>query len=73
MSLAIEEPDEAPVGEIVRVKRFDLWPMNEAEAIEQMELLGHDFFLFYNADEAAINLVYRRRDGNYGLLQPELP
>jgi putative sigma-54 modulation protein len=54
------------------VKRFEVWPMDVQEAIEQMELLGHDFFLFYNADEAGINLVYRRTDGNYGLLQPQL-
>jgi putative sigma-54 modulation protein len=65
--------EELPVGEIVRVKRFDVLPMDPEEAIEQMELLGHDFFLFYNAEEASINLVYRRRDGNYGLLQPEIP
>lgn len=68
-----EESEEAPVGEIVRVKRFDVLAMTEEEAIEQMELLGHDFFLFYNAGEAAINLVYRRIDGNYGLLQPNVP
>ncbi len=71
--IAAEEPEEESVDEIVRVKRFQVWPMNEGEAIEQMELLGHDFFLFYNAEEAAINLVYRRKDGKYGLLQPELP
>ncbi len=68
-----EETEEEPQGEIVRVKRFEVWPMTPEEAIEQMELLGHDFFLFYNADEATINLVYRRQDGNYGLLQPILP
>ena len=70
-----EDEDEAPVavGEIIRVKRFEVNPMGPEEAIEQMELLQHDFFLFFNAEEAAINLVYRRRDGNYGLLQPEVP
>ena len=68
-----EEPEEVSAGEVVRVKRFDVLPMDVQEAIEQMELLGHDFFLFYNADEAAVNLVYRRRDGNYGLLQPQVP
>jgi putative sigma-54 modulation protein len=68
-----EESEETLVGEIVRVKRFELYPMNVQEAVEQMELLGHDFFLFFNAEEAAINLVYRRNDGNYGLLQPEMP
>jgi len=46
--------------------------MTEEEAIEQMELLGHDFFLFYNPDTASVNVVYRRKDGNYGLLQPEI-
>lgn len=69
----VEEPEEVPAGEVVRVKRFEVLPMGVEEAIEQMELLGHDFFLFYNADEAAVNLVYRRRGGNYGLLQPEVP
>ena len=46
--------------------------MDPDEAIEQMELLGHSFFVFYNVDEGQINVVYARRDGNYGLLQPEL-
>ena len=66
------EPEEI-ARDIVRVKRFEVQAMDPMEAIEQMELLQHDFFLFYNAEEAAINLVYRRRDGNYGLLQPLLP
>lgn len=73
LGVTAEESEEMSVGEIVRVKRFEVSPMTEEEAIEQMELLGHDFFLFYNAEEAAVNLVYRRRDGNYGLLQPEVP
>ena len=46
--------------------------MDVEDAIEQMELLGHDFFAFYNADTGAFNVVYKRRDGGYGLLQPEL-
>jgi len=45
--------------------------MDAEEAIEQMELLGHDFFLFQNVDVRAITLVYRRRDGSFGLLIPE--
>jgi putative sigma-54 modulation protein len=69
--LPIEEPVEETRGEIVRVKRFDVRPMAPEEAIEQMELLGHSFYIFLNADEDAINVVYRREDGNYGLLQPE--
>ena len=59
-------------GRIVRTKRFPMVPMGEEEAIDQMELLAHDFFVFYNAREAAVNVLYRRSDGNFGLLQPEL-
>ena len=73
LSVEAEEIEEEADGEIVRVKRFEVWPMNPEEAIEQMELLGHDFFLFFNAEEATINLVYRRQDGDYGLLIPEIP
>jgi putative sigma-54 modulation protein len=47
-------------------------PMTEQEAIEQMELLGHSFFVFYNVDISRINVLYRRADNNYGLLDPEL-
>lgn len=61
-----------PVGSIVRTKIFAVTPMNPEEAIEQMELLGHDFFVFYNSDANGINVLYRRRAGDYGLLQPEL-
>jgi putative sigma-54 modulation protein len=66
-----EEEEEAVEGRIVRVKRFEVTPMSPEEAVEQMELLGHNFYVFYNADEGQINVVYLRRDGNYGLLQPE--
>ncbi len=64
--------DEEPIEIAVRRKRFKIQPMNEEEAIEQMELLGHDFFVFYNVDEAQVNVAYRRRDGQYGVIQPEL-
>jgi len=57
---------------IVRTKRFSVTAMNEEEAIEQMELLGHDFFVFYNPSTQSMNIIYRRKNGNYGLLQPEL-
>jgi putative sigma-54 modulation protein len=56
---------------IVRRKKFPVKPMDPQEAIEQMELLGHDFFLFHNAIESQINVVYRRRDGSYGLIAPD--
>lgn len=57
---------------IARQKRFSLRPMLAEEAVDQMELLGHDFFVFFNGTENAINVVYRRHDGDYGLLQPEV-
>jgi len=61
-----------PARNIVKVKRFAVKPMSVAEAADQMELLGHDFFLFLNADTEQLNLLYRRKDGNYGLIEPEL-
>ncbi|MGH2534045.1 MAG: ribosome hibernation-promoting factor, HPF/YfiA family [Thermomicrobiales bacterium] len=65
----LDDESESP---IVRTKRFSVKPMDTEEAIEQMELLGHDFFLFHNSDESQLNVVYRRRDGSYGLLAPDL-
>ncbi len=67
-----EEVTEEEGPEIVRVKRFAMTPMTPEEAIEQMELLGHSFFVFYNPDEGSINVIYRRRDGKYGIIIPEL-
>jgi putative sigma-54 modulation protein len=56
---------------IVRRKSFIVQPMNELEAIEQMELLGHEsFFIFFNVNTGSINILYHRRDGNYGLIEP---
>lgn len=66
-----EEESEEP-SRIVRTKRFIMTPMNPEEAIEQMEYLGHDFFVFFHAEEGELNVLYRRKDGNYGLLQPVL-
>jgi len=68
----IEEESDEEEQSIVRYKRFALHPMSTDEAIEQMELLDHDFFVFFNVEEEAINVLYRRHGGNYGLLQPEL-
>lgn len=58
--------------EVVRQKRFDLKPMNVEEAILQMDMLGHNFFVFAHAETAETNVVYRRRDGKYGLISPEI-
>ncbi len=56
---------------VVRVKRFSIKPMDVDEAILQMELLGHSFYVFENADDGQINVLYQRKDGNYGLITPE--
>lgn len=71
----MEPVSEDETGElqpaIVRRKQFVLVPMNELEALEQMSLLGHEnFFVFFNANTNAINVLYRRRDGAYGLIEP---
>lgn len=67
----LEEAEEKPI--IERRKTFTLIPMDEMEAIEQMKLLGHEnFFVFYNMNTEAINVLYRRRDGGYGLIEPKL-
>jgi putative sigma-54 modulation protein len=55
---------------IVKVKQFAVKPMTPEEAVLQLELIGHDFFVFRNADSGEVNVVYRRRDGNFGLIEP---
>jgi putative sigma-54 modulation protein len=55
--------------EIVRTKHFSLKPMDSEEAILQMNLLGHNFFIFTNAETNRTNIVYRRKDGRYGLIE----
>ncbi len=65
---AVEEEAFAP--EIVRVKRFEMKPMTPEDAAVQMEALGHSFFVFENADTGEINVIYRRKDGHYGLIEP---
>ena len=55
----------------MRRKQFSIQPMSEAEAVEQMELLGHDqFFVFYSSENKRLNVLYRRRDGDFGLIDP---
>ena len=73
----LEPVIEAPVYEeqnydIVRTKKFAVKPMSVEDAITQMELLGHDFFLFLYVANSELNVLYRRVDGSYGLLQPEM-
>jgi len=66
-----EAPDkDAQEMALVRRKKFDLMPMSQDEAIMQMELLGHTFYVFLNMETDTVNVVYKRKDGNYGLLEP---
>jgi ribosome hibernation promoting factor len=62
--------EEGPL--IVKTKQFAVKPMTPEEAVLQLELVGHDFFVFQNADTNEVNVVYRRRDGNYGLIEPQV-
>ena len=63
--------EEAQEPQIVKTKQFAVKPMSAEEAVLQLELIGHDFFVFRNADSDEINVVYRRRDGGYGLIEPQ--
>lgn len=63
--------EEVPTGRIVRHKRFEIKPIHPNEAVAQMELLDHDFFVFENVETGEVNVLYRREDDNYGLLEPE--
>jgi putative sigma-54 modulation protein len=56
---------------ITKTKQFTVNPMTPDEAVLQLELVGHDFFVFRNAESNGINVVYRRRDGHYGLIEPQ--
>jgi putative sigma-54 modulation protein len=67
---ATEDADTS--SRIVRVKRHSLKPTSVDEAIDQMELLGHDFYVFLNRDSEEVNVVYRRKDGDYGIIEPQV-
>lgn len=66
------EEDLLENDHIVKVKKFQAKPMTVDEAVMQMNLIGHSFFVFMNADNEEINVVYKRKYGDYGLLEPEL-
>lgn len=68
----VVEPSDDEQGQLVRVKRFPMKPMDVEEALEQMQLLGHDFFVFHNSETETVSVVYKRDDGNFGLIEPEI-
>ena len=67
-----DEEYESAEPKLVRTKRFEVKPMLAEEATMQMELLGHDFFVFQNADTGEVNVVYKRKDGDFGLIEPQV-
>jgi putative sigma-54 modulation protein len=69
VSPVIQSEEEQP--QIIRTKRFAIKPMTAEEAVMQMNLIGHSFFVFSNAESEEVNVVYRRKDGHYGLIEPE--
>jgi len=69
--LESQEDEEEHEFKVVRSKKFAIKPMSLDEAILQMNLLGHEFFVFSNAETGDANVVYKRKDGNYGLIEPE--
>jgi putative sigma-54 modulation protein len=64
-------PDEDTGEQIVKVKQFSVKPMSPEEAVLQLELIGHDFFVFRSDESGDINVIYRRRNGGYGLIEPQ--
>lgn len=71
VAVAEDEDVELDELEVVRTKRFLLKPMDVEEAILQMNMVGHNFFVFSNIDNAEVNVVYKRNDGKYGLIERE--
>ena len=65
-------PEDESVPQIVKTKQFTVKPMSAEEAALQLELVGHDFFVFQSSDSDGVSVVYRRRDGHYGLIEPQL-
>ena len=69
--MSIPTDDEEAGPQIVRTKQFAVKPMSAEEAALQLELIGHDFFVFRSDESGEINVLYRRRDGGYGLIEPQ--
>lgn len=65
-----DDDTEEENGKIVRTKKFAVKPMSVEEAALQMDLIGHNFFVFLNGETELVNVVYKRKDGNYGLIEP---
>jgi len=67
----VEDSESDKIARIVKTKRFAIKPMSVEEAAMQMDLLGHNFFVFANDNTNEVNVLYKRKDGNFGLIEPE--
>lgn len=67
----VEDSESNEIAKIVKTKRFAIKPMSVEEAAMQMDLLGHNFFVFANDNTNKVNVLYKRKDGNFGLIEPE--
>ena len=68
--MPFDAPEAAPAPKLVRIKTFEVAPMTVEDAIDHMELVSHDFYVFVHDEDAGVKVVYRRKEGGYGLLQP---
>ena len=68
----IDTDEDEQEGILIKVERFPIKPMSIDKAMDQMDWLGHDFFFFFNAESEKFNVLYRRRNGDYGLIEPEM-
>ncbi len=69
-NIPLPQDEDDTESKIVKTKRFPVKPMSAEEAVLQMELIGHNFFVYTNSDTEEVNVVYKRKDGNYGLIEP---
>lgn len=67
----MSSPDEETGPQIVKTKQFPVKPMSAEEAALQLELVGHDFFVYRSDESGEVNVIYRRKDGGYGLIEPQ--
>ena len=71
INIPVDDADDDTLYKIEKSKKFEIRPMSAEEAVMQMELLGHSFFVFRNDETELINVVYKRKDGSFGLIEPE--
>lgn len=71
INISVDDADDDTLYKIEKSKKFEIRPMSAEEAVMQMELLGHSFFVFRNDETELINVVYKRKDGSFGLIEPE--